>query len=132
MVLNTDGSGTLTGGLFTGVTPVRVTDTRVGLGGTQAKLGVGQWLTVKIAGQPGLPASGISGVVINLTATEPTQSSFLEVNETGSFTNTSDLNFSPTLTIANLVVSPVDASGQIHVYNSAGATHVLVDVLGYY
>ena len=114
------------------MTPVRVADTRIGLGGAAGKLGAGQWLTVRIAGQPGLPASGISGVVVNLTATEPTQSSFLEVNETGVFTNTSDLNFSPNQTIANLAVGRVDASGQIHVYNSAGATHVIVDILGWY
>jgi hypothetical protein len=35
-------------------------------------------------------------------------------------------------TIPNLVVSPVDASGQVHIYNFAGSVDVVVDCLGWY
>jgi Glycosyl hydrolases family 18/Fibronectin type III domain len=127
-------------GLLTAVTPVRVVDTRIGLGAPVGQLGQGQWLTVQVSGQPGLPAiythgtsgTGISGVVVSLTTTGSTRSSYLEVNGSGTFTNTSDLNFAAGQTIANVVVSPVDSRGRIYVYNSAGATDVIVDLLGWY
>jgi hypothetical protein len=114
------------------VDPVRALDTRIGLGSPQSPLGAGRWLTVTIAGQPGLPASGISGVVINLTATNPSQNGFLEVNQSGQYTGTSDINFVAGQTIANLVVTPVDANGQVHVFNLTGTTDAIVDVLGWF
>jgi Fibronectin type III domain/Glycosyl hydrolases family 18 len=128
----TDGTGAVSTGLYTGVDPVRALDSRIGLGGAQAPLGPGQWLTVTVAGQPGLPASGISGVVVNLTVTNPGRPSFLEVNQSGQYTGTSDVNFVAGQTIPNLVVTPVDASGRIHVFNASGSTDVIVDVLGWF
>ncbi len=128
----TDGTGGVSGGLYHGLVPVRALDTRIGLGGPQSPLGAGQWLTVAIAGQPGLPGSGISAVVVNLTVTNPSAPSYLEVNQSGQFTNTSDLNFVAGQTIPNLVVVPVDASGRVHILNWNGSTDVIVDVLGWF
>ena len=128
----TDAAGGVPGGLYTAVTPVRVVDTRIGLGAGPGGLGAGGWLAAPVAGQPGLPAGGISAVVATVTATDVTQGTFLEVNQTGAFTGTSDLNVGPFQTAANLVVVPVDGAGRIHVYNAAGAADVLVDVVGWY
>jgi len=125
-------AGGVPGGLYTAVTPVRALDTRFGVGAAQGRLGAGAWLTAPIAGRPGLPASGISAAIVNVTATNVSQATFLEVNQTGAFTGTSDLNLGPGGTGANLVIVPVDASGAIHVFNAAGAADVLVDVLGWY
>src|SRR5664280_1182464 len=53
------------GGGVTGVTPVRVLDTRIGVGALQAKLGSGKALTLTV---PGLPA-GTTAVALNVTIT---------------------------------------------------------------
>ncbi len=41
-------------------------------------------------------------------------------------------NFVPGLTVANLVLAKVGAGGQVSIFNSAGATHVVADVVGYF
>jgi len=46
--------------------------------------------------------------------------------------NTSDLNFVAGQTVPNLVVVKLGADGKIGVYNAAGSTNVIVDVLGWY
>jgi spore germination protein YaaH len=119
------------GATYTGAYPLRVVDTRNGVGGT-SPLGAGSWLAVQIAGQPGLPGTGVRAVVINLTSTNPTAYSYLAANSAASAPGTSDLNFYPGQTIANLAVVPVGADGKIYIYNSVGSTDVLVDVFGWY
>jgi hypothetical protein len=42
------------------------------------------------------------------------------------------LNWTQGDTVPNLVVVNVSSTGQIALYNSAGSTDVIVDVLGYY
>lgn len=126
----TDATGSLSGGLADGAYPVRVMDTRIGLGA--ATLGSGQWVTLHVTGQPGLPASGMEAVVINLTATGPSASGYLEVNASGAPGGTSDVNFTAGETVPNLVVAPVDPGGAIHIFNLTGSTDVVADVYGWY
>ena len=49
-----------------------------------------------------------------------------------SMNTTSNLNFTADQTIANLVVVPVGADGNVIVYNKAGSVHVIADVAGWY
>ena len=44
----------------------------------------------------------------------------------------SNLNVAPGETVANMVLVPVGADGKVSIYNNAGATHVVVDVLGWF
>jgi len=44
----------------------------------------------------------------------------------------SNLNFTPGVTVANLVTVPLSSSGMVSIYNYAGSTNVVVDVEGYY
>ena len=46
--------------------------------------------------------------------------------------STSNLNFTAGQTIANLVVVPVGADGNVIVYHKAGSVHVIADVAGWY
>jgi hypothetical protein len=117
-------------GGFTGQTPTRVLDTRVGTGAPAAKLGAGRTLTLTI---PGLPA-GATAVALNVAVTGPTSASFLTVYPGGQPRPTlgSNLNYLAGQTIPNMVLVPVGPGGTVSFYNSAGTVHVIADLVGYY
>jgi hypothetical protein len=118
-----------TGAGFTGVSPVRVLDTRVGLGPLKTKLGAGRSLTLSV---PGLPA-GTTAVALNVTVTNPTATSSLTVFPGGrSLPLASNLNYVAGQTIPNMVVVPVGPGNTVTFYNRAGTVDVIADVLGYY
>jgi YVTN family beta-propeller protein len=115
------------------VTPARILDTRNGTGAPQAPLGPGQSLNLQVTGHGGVPASGVSGVVMNVTATQGTAPSFLTVWPTGvGQPNASNLNFTAREDIPNLVSVGVGAGGQVSIYNGVGSVGVIADVVGYY
>jgi hypothetical protein len=72
-------------------------------------------------------------VVLNVTVTNTTGSSYLTVWPTG-FTqpNASNLNWVAGETIPNMVVVPVPADGRLSLYNSVGTADLVVDVLGWF
>jgi hypothetical protein len=118
-----------TGAGFTGQTPVRVLDTRYGLGAANAKLGAGRALTLAV---PGLPA-GASAVALNVTVTSPTAASNLTVYPGGrSLPGASNLNYVAGQTIPNMVLVQLGPNHTVTFYNRAGTVNVIADVLGYY
>jgi alpha-tubulin suppressor-like RCC1 family protein len=120
-------------GELTALTPARILDTRDGTGGHVGKLGTHASFDVQITGRGGVPGSGVSAVVLNATVTGPTVASYLTVWPTGvSRPVISNLNYVPGQTVPNLVTVAVGADGRVSVYNNAGATHVIFDVVGYY
>jgi len=122
------------------VTPARLADTRSSdsqhtvdgqVQGVGA-LGAGETLRVPVLGRAGIPSAGVGAVVLNVTATAPTASSYLTVYPTGQARPwTSNVNFVAKQTIANTVIVPVGADGSITVYNSDGSTQVIVDISGW-
>jgi len=85
-----------TGSTYQPLPPQRLLDTRNGIGGSVARLGAGEARAVKVAGVGGTPASGISAVVINVTAVTPSAGSFLTVYPSNvSRPNASNLNYVP-------------------------------------
>jgi hypothetical protein len=118
-------------GLLQPVAPYRVLDTR-----STVALGPGEARSLQVAGTggaAGVPATGVSAVVVNLTVTRPTAPSYLTVYPGGpSLPSTSSLNFLAGETRANRAVVPVGADGTITIYNRAGTSHVVVDVNGWY
>ena len=111
------------------MTPVRVRDTRNGEG----KVGAGKWIDVPMSGTFGLPMSGVSAVVLNVTVNEPTETGFVTVWPTGEpLPQASSLNFTPGLTVPNLVVAKVGANGAVSFFNKNGSSHIIVDLLGWY
>ncbi|MFN2625004.1 MAG: hypothetical protein ABR520_02830, partial [Mycobacteriales bacterium] len=118
---------------FSAVPPARLVDTRTGNGGRTGKLGPGQAFAFPVTGRGGVPASDVSAVVLNVTVTGPTAPSNLTVYADGTTRPlASNLSFGATQTIANLVIVPVGSNGRIAVFNSAGSTHVVADVTGWY
>ena len=115
---------------FTGTAPTRVLDTRVPIGAlTTAKLGAGATMTLAV---PGLPAAA-TAVALNVTVTNPTAGSYLSVYPGGSGQpNASNLNFVAGQTIPNMVIVPLGPGGTVTLFNAAGATDVIADLVGYY
>jgi alpha-tubulin suppressor-like RCC1 family protein len=127
------------GGGFTPHTPERLADTRPGEptsdGGVQGVGAVeaGSALRVPIAGRAGVPASGVGAVVLNVTATAPTEATYLTVHAAGGDRPlTSNLNAAAGRTAANLVITEPGVDGAVEVFNANGATGVVVDVLGWF
>jgi hypothetical protein len=123
------------GGRFTAVTPDRLLDTRDGTGtnGSIAPIGPGGVINVAVTGRGGVPATGVSGVALNVTVDQPNDNGFLTVWPTGEAKpNASTHNFVAGLTVANMVLAKVGAGGQVSIYNSWGSTHVVADVIGYF
>ncbi|MCY0946551.1 N-acetylmuramoyl-L-alanine amidase [Streptomyces antarcticus] len=121
------------GSTYVSYGPTRLMDSREGLGIPRQKIAGGQSATLQVAGVGGIPATGVKAVVLNVTATEPTQSSFVSVYPAGGTLPTaSNLNFTAGRTIPNLVVVPVSADGKVSFYNRAGDVHLIADVTGYF
>src|ERR1039458_3361972 len=121
------------GSLFTPVSPVRLMDTRNGTGGVTGPVGAGATVSLQVAGKGGVPASGVTAVVVNVTATSPTAASYVSVYPDGTARPAaSNLDFAAAQTIANLVVVPVGADGKIDFYNAAGTVQLIADLSGYY
>ena len=122
-------------GSYVPLVPARITDTRAGSGFPNAgsTLVAGGSLNVQVTGAGGVPTTGVTAVLMNLTVTDTTASSFLTAYPTGGALPTaSNLNWVAGQTVANRVVVPVSSSGQITLYNHAGQTDVIVDVDGYF
>jgi streptogramin lyase len=122
------------GSRFVPVVPQRAFDTRTGQGGVvPSAVGPGGVLRFDVTGAAGVPAAGVTAVVMNLTATAPTANTYLTAYPSDAPRPlTSSLNLLAGWTVPNLVTVRVPASGIVDVYNAVGSTHVLADVMGYY
>lgn len=123
-----------TTGRFQALTPSRILDTRAAIGTpTIAKVGPGQQISVQITGRGRVPTSGVSAVVMNVTAVAPTSAGFLTVFPSGVGRPTaSNVNFVAGRVVPNSVIVKLGTDGKVTVYNHAGSTHVLFDVAGWY
>lgn len=122
-----------TGADYSGIVPFRLLDTRTGNGAPLAMLGPESPLSLQVTGRGGVPSSGVSAVILNVTVTEPTALSFLTAWPAGEPRPlASNLNFPSGLTVPNLVAVKVGADGRINLYNNSGWTHVIADVAGWY
>jgi len=124
---------------FNPLVPARLLDTRVGAATTDGQFaGTGAFgpkgsLNLTVLGRGGVPASGVTTVILNVTVTGPTAAGFVTAWPAGFARPTaSNLNFTPTQTVANLVTAEVGAGGQVTLYNSAGYTQIIADVVGYF
>ncbi|MFD9303903.1 peptidoglycan recognition protein [Streptomyces sp. NPDC060048] len=121
-----------TGATHINIGPKRLMDTRAGLGVPQAKVGAQGVVTLSVAGANDIPATGVTAVVLNVTATNPTASSYVSVYPSGTVrSSASNLNFTPGQTIPNLVVVPV-VDGKVSFYNNDGSVDLIADITGYF
>jgi hypothetical protein len=113
------------------ITPVRVVDTRSGLGGVSGIQAATTTQTWTIANSNGVPANAV-GLVGNLTAAFYTESGYLAIFPGGTaWPGNSTVNFSPASSAwANFFVVLFGAAGNVSVYMGA-TSHVILDVVGY-
>jgi hypothetical protein len=115
---------------FRPVTPVRPLDTRTGGG---APIPAAGFVEVQIRGFATVPNSpSVQAVVVNIAAVSPTATGTVDAGPSGAnptlpwFTHPTNEN------VANLAIVPVGADGKIRlVNNSAGTSHLIVDITGY-
>ncbi|MEU8762294.1 hypothetical protein [Streptomyces sp. NPDC048659] len=120
------------GSALTSIDPTRFLDTRNGTGAPKAKVGAGGTVKLKVAGVRGVPATGVTAVVMNVTAVAPTASGFVTVHPDGQpLPTASNINYTAGETLPNLVVVPV-VNGSVALRNSAGTIDLLADVTGYF
>ncbi len=125
--------GAAAGSLFSPLVPARILDTRNGTGGLSIPVGPAAIVSVPVAGVGGVPAAGVSAVVLNVTVTSPFPGGFLTVFPSGTLRPlASNLNFTSGQTVPNLVVAKVGSDGKVGIFNLAGTTHVIFDVVGWY
>ncbi len=125
--------------LFTPLVPARLADTRPnestidGLGRPNAPVQAAGILDIPVLGRGGVPPTGVSAVVLNVTVTNPTAPSFLTVWPAGaSMPTSSNLNFTTGQTVPNLVVAKLGTGGVVRIFNRFGTVDVIADVAGYF
>ncbi len=129
-----------TGSAYTPMTPVRILETR---GSPQGPIGsctpspcsrfsANTTKTIAVAGQGGIPASGVTGVVAVVTSRNPSGTGYLDVYPTDATTaNTSLLNYVTGQVVTNLAVAKLGPDGTIQVKANSVATDITIDVVGY-
>jgi uncharacterized protein YkwD len=133
-------AGTLTvGSGYVPLLPARLLDTRSGrptvdgLAAGGGAVGPGATRDLVVTGRGGVPASGAGAVVLNVTAVAPSATTYVTVWPAGSpRPNASNLNPVHGVTSANLVVVQVGAGGKVSLYNAAGSTQLVADVVGWF
>ncbi|MBV1894678.1 MAG: hypothetical protein KUG57_11555 [Ilumatobacteraceae bacterium] len=156
------GGPSTTPGSFHPVTPTRILDTRFGVGIANGPVRTGDGRhpsldpitrrdetanhDLQVTGRFGIPSSGVSAVLLNVTADQAPGTGFLSVvpkpQRVGDVYNdqatygwlpaTSNLNVAGPAPVANLVLARVGAGGKIRFSNSFGPTHVIADVAGWF
>jgi hypothetical protein len=149
-------------GAFHPVSPTRIADTRLGQGILHGPLTVGDGRhaiptlidriidmenhELKVTGVAGVPAAGVSAVLLNVTATggesggslkvfpkPPNGDPFDHQSSFGAVPTSTQLYWKPGEDSPNLVLAKVGVGGKVRVANvSFGRVHVVVDVLGWF
>ena len=145
------GSGTVAGE-FHSIPPLRICDTRANqhtecAGATNNPVPGGQWRDVVLSGLPPgktgipfIPADGTAAAAIfNLTATQPTEATFLTVAPpTASDAcptkapSASNVNPQPGTSLPVRVIAPLGPRHDVCVYNAVGNTEFIIDVDGWF
>ncbi|MFN6120681.1 MAG: DUF1501 domain-containing protein [Actinomycetes bacterium] len=117
---------------FVAVSPQRVLDTREGMGAPAVPLASGA-MTLALAGRSGVPATGASAVLLNVTAVTPSAPTYVTVYPTGIDRPTaSNLNAGAGQVVPNMVVARLGADGCVHLFSHAGTVDLVADVMGWF
>lgn len=117
------------GGRIVTVPPVRAFDTRTIPNGY---VPAGGRIDVAVTGLPGVPATGVRAVVVNLTGTQAGDAGYVTMWAAGKVQPwAASLNLArPGHTAGNMTIVPVGADGRISIFSQSGG-HFVGDVTGY-
>jgi hypothetical protein len=121
-------------GAFGSLPPSRLLNTLAGVGAPKVAVAAGGTVRLQVTGRGGVPATGLSAVVLNVAVVAPTSAGYITVYGDGTNRPTaSNLNFVKGQTVPNLVIAPVGAGGLVDLYNgSTGTVQLVADVSGYF
>jgi hypothetical protein len=112
--------------------PERLLDTRRGLGGA-GPLGPQSTIELSVLGATGIVPEWAGAVVLNVTATNATATTYVTAWPAGQPRPTaSNLNVAAGATVPNLVIAKVGADGKVALYNEAGTTDLIADIAGWF
>ena len=116
--------------------PARVLDTRVAETGGAAPaaagpLGPGEVRTIPVAGRGGVPTSGVSSVLLNVTGITPTSAGAVGVWGAGPPPTTSAVVVPGGAVRSGFAVVPMSPTGTIQVADAGAAMNVVLDVVGF-
>jgi hypothetical protein len=121
---HTNGAG------FEGVVPARVMDSRLGVGGPQARFAQGESRSIAVRGVAGVPRNAES-VVVNITSVGSSHNGWVAAYPDGTaLPEASNLNMTAGSVRANSAVVKIGANGAIRVFVAETDTDIVVDVLG--
>lgn len=122
-------SGTPSAGGLTGITPIRIGDTRSD-GGAGCVSGP---RTFQVTGATtGIPGNAVAAA-LNITVVDPIGSGYLTVYPEGiARPGVSSLNFGAGQVVPNGTLVKLGTGGQIRVFANNGCPHVVVDVVGWF
>jgi subtilisin family serine protease len=126
-----DGTGGgASGARYAPQSPYRILDSRIGTGGFASPWNPGVTRDLTLTGVP----NDASAVVLNVTATNPTAATFATLWPSGLArpNPASNLNVVPGQTAPNLAIVGIGANRKVSLYNDAGSTDFVVDVVGWY
>lgn len=128
-----------TGTTYSALTPARLLDTRTtgatvdGVGQRGGAVGPAGTVDVQVTGRAGIPPTGVTAVVLNVTGVAPTASTFVTAYPAGEARpNASNLNLRTGEVRPNLVFAKVGSGGRVTLFNSAGSLNLLADVAGWF
>ena len=119
---------------FVAVAPVRLLDTRNGIGVASGVVQPGKTMVVPVVGHGPIPSSGVTAIALNVTTTNTIGPGFVQVFPTGGAQvgDSSNINVGAAReTVPNLVIVPVGADGTVSMY-SGGGGNLIADALGYF
>jgi hypothetical protein len=139
------GPGAGTAGQYIAIPPTRALDTRPAspthTGPANGPIASGQLVVLQATGIAPIPASGVSAVVFNVTATEQSGDGDFTVFPDGiAQPNVANLNYRSGEDIGNRVVVPVSAQGKVDFANftlqgngsGGGSVEIVADAVGYF
>jgi hypothetical protein len=139
-----DNVKTTDAGRFVPVSPYRTVDTRYAPA-ADGRIQPGTADILTVPGDPRLPQTGIGAVLINLTSVDQLWNGFLRVfpTDVATLPGVSALNFELNSVVPNHVITQLSTTattfggqpapvGSFAIYDSVGATQVVVDMFGWF
>ncbi len=84
-------------------------------------------MRVKVTGAGGVPLSGVGAVSLNVTVVDPVAAGFVTVYPCGEVPRASSVNYVVGQVVANAVLSPVSAAGEVCFFSQVD-TDLVADV----
>lgn len=120
------------GSALTALSPERLLDTRIGVGAPSGPVSSGGTVKLQVTGRGGVPTTGVTSVVLNVTASGAEAGGYATAYPAGQTRSPSTvLSYSRGRSTAGSTVAKVGDDGMIELYTSA-TSHLIVDVQGWF